>query len=263
MNGYCLELSKVRVSRRNRLILDIDDLRIPRGEAVGIIGPNGSGKTTLLNVCCGLVRPSAGAVRLNGLDLSSLSAWAKSNLRKDIGYIPQSAEYNAHLPFTVREIAAMGRTSAKPLFRRLNRTDYRQTDQWIDRLGLADRRNQTFRSLSGGEQQKTLLARAMIQDPSMLLLDEPGANLDFTWKFELRNLIDELFRATGITVLTVSHEIDLLPRSCRRVVLMRGGRIAADGPPGQVLTADTLQNVYEYPLKIVNTEGHGYSVVCD
>jgi len=142
--GECLSLSDVEVRWSGRTILAVEDIQIRQGEFVGIIGTNGAGKTTLLKVCCGLIRPTRGTVKLDGRDLAELSAWRKANLRKHIGYIPQAAEYNAELPFTLRELVAMGRTSVKALLSRLNKKDYEIVDNWIERLGLSERRSQTF-----------------------------------------------------------------------------------------------------------------------
>jgi len=239
-----LTLSDIRVRSPGRTILQIDRLEIPRGDFVGVIGTNGAGKTTLLKVCAGLIRPEGGSVLLGGSDLTRLSAWRKCTLRKRIGYIPQSAEYNAELPFTVREVVAMGRTSVRPLLARLNAQDRAIVDLWIDALGLSSRRDQTFRSLSGGEQQKVLIARAMAQDPRILMLDEPCASLDFHWKHQISEIVERLHRETGLTVLMVSHDMSVLPSTCRRVVLMADGRLLGDGDPDAILTPEMLGRAY-------------------
>jgi iron complex transport system ATP-binding protein len=263
MKGSCLNLSGTQVKRSGRTILDIDNLRIRSGEFIGIIGANGAGKTTLLKVCCGLIKPSRGTIEFDNTDLATLSSWSKSNLRKRIGYIPQATEYNSELPFTLREVVAMGRTSVKPLFSRLNRDDYEHIDYWIDKLGLTSRRNQTFRSLSGGEQQKALLARAMSQTPAILMLDEPCSNLDFNWKYQITDIIDELYRsATGghITVLMVSHETGLLPAGCDRIVLLNEARILADDVPEKVLKSDAIEKAYQCQIETVEIDGRKYTI---
>jgi len=260
MTGGSLSLSNVRVRRGGRTILEIDDLEIPAGAFVGVIGTNGAGKTTLLKTCAGLIKPTQGAVRIDEVDLVKLGPWARCKLRKRIGYIPQSAEYNADLPFTVREVVAMGRTSLKPLLVRLDRQDYAVVDRWIEALGLADRRDQTFRSLSGGEQQKVLIARAMAQEPEILMLDEPCANLDFNWKYQISEIVERLYRQTHVTVLMVSHETGVLPPACSRIVLFREGRIVADGEPDAVLSPEVLQRAYDGAFRIVAAEGRRYTV---
>ena len=230
-----LILSNIRVKRAGRIILNIEKLQINAGDFIAIIGANGAGKTTLLRLCCGLIKPSSGTIKLDGKDFVRLSLWSKSNLRKHIGYIPQQAEYNPDLPFTLREIVAMGRASTKPLLQKLENRDYEIVDEWIERIGLSSNRNQTFRSLSGGEQQKALIARAMAQNPQVLMIDEPCSNLDFNWKYQITEIIEQLYRMTNVTVLMVSHDTSLLPDCCHRALLLNKGNLMADGDTDEVL----------------------------
>lgn len=260
MAGSCLYLSDIEIKRSGRSILKIDNLRISAGQFIGVIGTNGAGKTTLLKLCCGLIKPSRGMVKLDDIDLARLGNWAKSNLRKRIGYIPQTTEYNAELPFTLREVVAMGRTSVKPLIARLNGEDYEYIDYWIDMLGLADRRNQTFRSLSGGEQQKVLIARAMTQKPAILMLDEPCSNLDFKWKYQITNIIDELYQQTNMTVLMISHETNLLPSSTNRVVLLHEGKVLIDGSSEDVLKSEAIEKAYGCRVETLDIDGRKYTI---
>jgi len=255
-----LYLSNVEVCRGGRSILSVLNLQIRRGEFVGVIGTNGAGKTTLLNVCCGLIRPNSGMVRLCDRELTKLNTWQKTNLRRDIGYMPQGTEYNADLQFTLREVVAMGRTGARGLLHRLNKADYAIIDEWIERLGLAGRQRQAFPSLSGGEQKKTLIARAMVQDPQMLLLDEPCTNLDFNWKYQLTEIIEQLYREKRMTMLMVSHETDLLPPSCSRTVLLHEGRILADGQTREVLRSEAFARAYQCEIDVVEAAGRMYAV---
>lgn len=260
MAGICSTLSNIKVKRCGRTILNITNLQIPSGQFVGIIGTNGAGKTTLLKVCCGLIRPNEGTVKFDDTDLGTLSAWSKSNLRKRIGYIPQATEYNAELPFTLREVVGMGRVSVKPLLSRLTKEDYRHIDYWIDRLGLTGRRSQTFRSLSGGEQQKVLIARAMSQEPAVLMLDEPCSNLDFNWRHQITSIIEELHQQTHITILMVSHETNLLPPSCGRIVLLHEGAVLADGAAEEVFASDALEKAYQCRIETVDIGGRKYTI---
>jgi iron complex transport system ATP-binding protein len=250
-----LTLSNVCIRSPGRTILQIDRLHIPAGDFVGVVGTNGAGKTTLLKVCAGLIRPDSGVVMLDGTDLTRLSGWRKCVLRKHIGYIPQSAEYNAELPFTVREVVAMGRTSLRPLLTRLNAQDHEIVGRWIDVLGLCAHRSQTFRSLSGGEQQKVLIARAMVQDPRILMLDEPCANLDLHWKYEISEIVERLHRETQMTVLMVSHDTSVLPVMCRRIVLLADGRLLGDGDADAILTPEMLCRAYHGDLVVAMVGG--------
>lgn len=256
--GASIKLSDIVVKRSGRRILDIDWLEIAGGQFINLIGTNGAGKTTLLNVCCGLTSPDNGIVTFDGIALNTLGGWAKSSLRKRIGYIPQRADYNTELPFTVREVAVMGRTARKPLGVPLNRTDYAVTEHWLETLGIADRCKQTFRSLSGGEQQKVLIARAMAQEPELLILDEPVASLDLNWKFQIINLITQLHQTLKLTVILVSHEIQSLPLAADRTILLHRGQIVVDGPTPQTLTASALAEVYQCRVKLVETDNQPY-----
>ena len=258
MTGASIALSDVVIKRSRRRILDIDRLEIAAGQFVNLIGTNGAGKTTLLNVCCGLLRPDAGRVTFDGVGLETLGPWGKSRLRKRIGYIPQRADYNAELPFTVREVAVMGRAARKPLGVPLGRTDYELTDQWLETLGIGQRRGQTFRSWSGGEQQKVLIARAMVQEPRLLILDEPAANLDLNWKYQIIELVRRLHRQLNLTVILVAHDIQSLPLDAGRTILLHDGRIAADGPTRDILTAPALAEVYQTRVSIVETDAQRY-----
>ncbi|MFA6424602.1 MAG: ABC transporter ATP-binding protein [Phycisphaerae bacterium] len=249
------ELSDVNVIRSGKTILDIKHLLIQSGQFINIIGTNGAGKTTLLKILCGLLSPSRGTIIFNQTPLNTLSSWQKSNLRKRIGYIPQATEYNSELPFTAREIVAMGRTSVKPLMSRLNPSDYELVDLWIEKLGLNDQSNQTFRSLSGGEQQKVLIARAMVQEPLLLMLDEPTSGLDFSWKLKISSMVQEIQRQLHLTVLMVSHEVTSIRVNAERTILLHKGSVIADGNSEQVLTSKVIQQIYECKINIFEAEG--------
>lgn len=260
MTGGSLRLSGVRIRRERRLVLQIDHLDIPPGAFVGIIGANGAGKTTLLRVCAGLIRPDSGTVLFDDDDLTRLNGWRRCARRTHIGYIPQSAEYNAELPFTVREVVAMGRTGVRPLLAPLGRADYAIVDHWLEVLGLADRRSQTFRTLSGGEQQKALIARAMAQEPRVLMFDEPCASLDFNWKYQISEITERLYRQTRMTVLMVSHDTSVLPEACRRVILLAQGRLLADGELQDALAPDMLRRAYGGELEAVMIGGRRHII---
>jgi zinc transport system ATP-binding protein len=215
-----VELTGVSIKRGFHVILQIERLTIARGQFVSVIGPNGAGKSTFLKLCGRLIRPSRGRICLNS---------------ERIGYIPQQGEYNTQLPFTVRDIVAMGRNALKSPGRRLDRHDYEHVDDWLGQVGLYERRTQSFRSLSGGQQQKALIARAMVGEPDFVLLDEPAANLDAEWKRQFRQTLDDVYERCRMTVLLVSHDIDLLPESCQRVLSFCQGRIVSDTLPEGIM----------------------------
>jgi ABC-type cobalamin/Fe3+-siderophores transport system ATPase subunit len=239
-----LHLSTVQVKRAGHIILNCPDWKVFPGEFVGILGANGAGKTTLLKCLCGLIRPNRGNVQFQDFRVNSWRSRRHRNALHGIGYIPQSAEYNADLPFTVREVVEMGRITSS--IGQNNLKDGDIVNDWLNRLGLADRADQTFRSLSGGQQQKTIIARAMAAEPKLLLLDEPGANLDMYWKEQLTETLQNLYCETKITIIMVSHDISLLPPCCMRASLLQQGRILADDMRNSVIHSPALRRAYGF-----------------
>ncbi|AQT69752.1 putative ABC transporter ATP-binding protein YlmA [Anaerohalosphaera lusitana] len=255
----CLTLKDISVTAGPKPILQIDSLHLHEREFTGVIGANGAGKSTLLKLCCGLVLPHQGSVKLCGREIASTPAWKRPRALKHIGYVPQSTEYNPDLPFTALEVVLMGITGTKPLTAPLTKNDREIARRWLDELGLDEYRNRTFRSLSGGEQQKTMIAAAMASDPKLLLLDEPGASLDFGWKEQLVAILEKLNDISHAATIFVSHEANLLPACCKRLVLLRSGRIAADGSTIDVLNSDHFRAVYGRNIKVTNLAGRWHA----
>jgi iron complex transport system ATP-binding protein len=141
------------------------------------------------------------------------------------------------------------------LFRSLSTDDWQAVDEWIDRLGLAALSHRVFSEISGGEQRKTILARAMAQQPELLLLDEPTANLDLGWRERIVEAIQTLHRETGISVVLVCHELEVIPPACRRVTLLDRGRMLASGSPESVFTAERVAALYGTGLRVMHEGG--------
>jgi iron complex transport system ATP-binding protein len=260
MNEVCLDISGVEVVRSGRKILNISSLAIKNGEFVSIIGANGAGKTTLLKTICGLITPSKGRIKIADTDINRLNPWLRSNFRRQIGYIPQSAAYNSTLPFTTREIVLMGMASVKRLFSQYTKKDIHLADKWLNEVGLLRQSGQIFSSLSGGEQQKALIARALSHSPSILLLDEPTSNLDFSWKSKIIALLRVLHKRHCLTVLLVSHEINSLPLDAARTILLNEGEIIADNQTETVLTSVDIQRAYQCRIEILESGGRRFAV---
>jgi iron complex transport system ATP-binding protein len=172
-----------------------------------------------------------------------------------LGYVPQLLAARCELPLTVREVVAIGRTARAGLFRSLAPADWRVVDHWLDRVGLAPLADRVFSRLSGGEQRKTMIARAMAQEPELLLLDEPTANLDLGWRERIVETIQQLHAQTGITVLLVCHEHEVLPPACRRVILLERGCLAAAGSPEEVFTTERIRQLYGSNLTVIHHAG--------
>ncbi len=253
--SQAIGVEQLMIRRGGKTLLHIGHWAVEQGHAIALIGANGAGKTTLLKTCCGLIKPQTGHVVIEQTDWTKLSPWQRSIKRRCLGYVPQRAEFTAELPLTVTEVVTMGRVAVKGLGRRLQRLDRDWVRYWIDHLGLSAQANQTFRSLSGGEQQKVLMARAMVQQPRILMLDEPCSNLDIGWKSRITDLIETLHKETQITLVMVCHEMSLIPACCHEVLLLDQGRAVAQGPLEEVLRSPAMERIYGCRLEGVTIQG--------
>jgi iron complex transport system ATP-binding protein len=224
---------------RRREVLGGVDLSVAPGELVALLGTNGSGKTTLLRLLAGTVRADAGSVTLFGRQASE---WPRMELARRVAVLPQSLE----LPggFRVGELVAMGRLPhARSWFGSTTEDDtaVERALRDAEALELAGRYAE---ELSGGERQRVLVAMALAQEPSLLLLDEPTLHLDVAHQVSLLETISRLRHQRGIAVVAVLHDLALAAAAAPRVALLDDGRVAADGPPDAVLTADLVRRVF-------------------
>jgi len=255
VNPEAIYLRDLSVRAGRRMILSVGELAIGYGELVGLLGPNGAGKSTLLRCLLGMQGHVGGGVCVLGLDVGRLGPGRLAALRWRIGYVPQLLPVAGEMPLTVREVAAIGRTGIAGLLRPLRREDWRIVDEWIERLGLGELSGRGFSEISGGEQRKTLIARAMVAQPQVLLLDEPTANLDLGWRERIVEIVDELYRSLKLTVLLVCHELEVLPVGCGRIVLLDEGRVIADGRPREVLSGGRVASLYGGQLHVIHNAG--------
>jgi len=255
MSGPIVEIRALDVRLGGRDILRVDHLAIRSSEVVVILGPNGAGKSTLVKCLLGFVRPISGEIRVLGQSLTPRAGVSVSLLRRRIGYVPQVLAAHSETPLTVREVVAIGRTGIAGLFRRLTRQDWDIIDTWLERLGLAGLSRCAYAGLSGGEQRKTLIAKAMVQEPEILLLDEPTANLDLFWREQIVESLQRLYDETGLTIVLVCHELEVIPPCSRRLLVLRAGEIIADGRPEKVLTSQLVEALYGSRLRLVEAGG--------
>ncbi len=215
------------------------DLTLPRGDLLALVGTNGSGKTTLLRLLTGLLKADAGEVRFAGRPLSD---WRQIDLARRVAVLPQ--QLDLPVGFRVAELVEMGRA---PHARRLfasTEADERAVVRALadaDALDLADR---FAEELSGGERQRVLVAMALAQEPDLLLLDEPTLHLDLAHQVALLAAIQRLRDQRGLTVLAVLHDLNLAAAFAPRVAVLDGGRVVADGSPGEVLSPDLVRRVF-------------------
>lgn len=203
---------------------------------VGVIGPNGSGKSTLLKCIYRVLKPSEGAVFVDG---QPLSEYRVRDSAKKIAVLAQHNFYN--FEFTVQDVVLMGRAPHKRALERDSAADFKIVHEAMERVGVAPLRDRLFSTLSGGEQQRVLLARALAQQTPCLILDEPTNHLDIKYQLELLDLVRSLDR----TVIAAIHDLNIAAMYCDTIFVMQSGRIVAAGAPRDVLTRSLIRSVYE------------------
>jgi iron complex transport system ATP-binding protein len=222
-----------------KAVLHNVDLALHSGELVGLIGPNGAGKTTLLRALARLLRPQSGRVLLDGRDIWYLSP---RQVAQHIGRVPQSA--NAAWPYSVEHVVRMGRYPHRGWLSPFNGRDASAMDKALTLLDLQSMRHRLLNTLSGGEQQRVLIARALVQEPTTLLLDEPIANLDINHQHQVLALTQSLVKEYHLAALLAIHDLGLAARYCDRLVLLNQGRVWATGSAADVLQSDNLRTVF-------------------
>jgi zinc/manganese transport system ATP-binding protein len=220
------------------VIKDIS-LEIRKGEFISIIGPNGSGKTTLLETINGLLPYTSGNGEVFGQNILK----AKTSIRKRIGYVIQNFELDPQAPFLCKDIVMSGRTGMIGLFRFPTREDWDIVWESMGFVGMIDFANRPIGKLSGGEFQKILLARALAQQPDLLLLDEPFSNLDLTARRHIEILLNRIHEKKQTTILMVSHDLSFIPKHCHRVIVLHKGSIKMDDEKDRVLQDNIIDDV--------------------
>ena len=245
-----LQLSKVSFHYGpGRFHLDGISLEARGGELVGLLGPNGSGKSTLIKLITRLLRPQAGRVLLAGRDAGEFS---QRQFARRVAYVPQ--ETQAAFAFTAMEAVLMGRNPYLGTMGFQSEADYAKAAEALRRVDAARFADVLLDELSGGERQRIILARALAQEAELLVLDEPASFLDVRHQYDLYRLLRSLAHDEGRTCIASSHDINVAAAYCDRLVLLAGGRVVADGPPQEVLTADRLLEVYEVEVEIVHRD---------
>ncbi|MDX9786635.1 MAG: ABC transporter ATP-binding protein [Desulfobacterales bacterium] len=226
------------------ILKDISFQVLP-GEFFIIIGPNGSGKTTLLKTLAGIDLPQGG--RVNVFD-RALERYSRKDLAKTLSFVPQNMPLD--FPFTVAQTVLMGRYPHLGVLGFEGEADIQIAQRAIEFTGVTHLSGRKVDQLSGGERQCVFIARALCQEPRLLLLDEPTASLDLAHQVRVMDLMARLKRETGMTVVMVSHDVNLAAMYADRLLLLKSGQIAALGAPRQVMTFETLESVYGCPLLV-------------
>jgi zinc transport system ATP-binding protein len=226
------------------ITLDVNNL-----DLIALIGPNGAGKSTLLKVILGLIKPTSGSIKLFG------SEDLTQNL-KYVGYVPQSAQArDPNLPFTVFETVMLGRTPQAGLLHRVDTNDKRKVEETLKLYGILDLKDRRIGQLSGGQAQRVFLAKAMVVEPKLLLLDEPTSGVDTTSKAEFYSTLERLNKEKGITVILSSHDVGVITKIANRVLCINRAQFFC-GENADFRASAELHKVYGHPVEIMDHDDH-------
>jgi ABC-type Mn2+/Zn2+ transport system ATPase subunit len=243
-----IQIENAIVSYREDVVLRGVSLQVYSGEFVGIIGPNGAGKTTLLTIVNGLGKLVSGRVQVLGKQVVN---GGRHELRKLVGYVAQVENIDPRMPMSVRELVMIGRYGLLGLFHRPDKHDWAIVDETLEMVNMTHLSNRPIGHLSGGEQQRVAIARCLAQEPKIFLLDEPTASLDWKAQTDILELVKRIHSERNLTTLFVTHDLDALPHTCDRVLLMKDGLIIDDGTPDKLISAVSLSRLYDLPLATV------------
>jgi len=235
----------IRLFIGKKEILKGIDLELHPKEFLGIIGPNGSGKSTFLKCIYRVMKPTEGNIRFDGRNLDELS-YRESALKMAV-----VAQHNSYsFDFTVLDVVLMGRSPHKKLLQRDTEEDYGLARRALKIVGLKGFEKRNFSTLSGGEQQRVILARALTQQSECLVMDEPTNHLDIRYQLQIMDIVKSL----GLTVISVIHDLNIAAMYCDRIVAIQDGRLVAGGTPHEVLTPETIEKIYHVKSRVFARE---------
>lgn len=241
---YDLQVNNLKFGYRKDLVIKDVSFNVKKGDFISIIGPNGSGKSTLLKTLNNLYKPDKGKIILEGKEIKTFK---KRDLAKKIALVPQDT--NIDYDFTVEDIVMMGRHPYKGRFEKENNEDYKIVKEALEMTNTFKLRERPITEISGGERQRVIIAKALAQNPSIILLDEPTSNLDINHQIEILNLLKQLNEERKTTVILVIHDINLAARYSKDIILLNDGKILGKGTPEEVITPKNIEESYN--MKVV------------
>jgi iron complex transport system ATP-binding protein len=251
-----LEIRSLSVAYGREMVLREVSLSVPPGTVTALIGPNGAGKSTLIRAISGVVPKASGEVRLNGIDLTAQTPSQRARL---LAVVPQSRQLGG--AFTVEQAVMMGRTAYMNWLGQPGEEDQAKVHLAMENTNTVYLAHRRIATLSGGEQQRVLLARALAQDTPVLLLDEPTTHLDIQHKISLLSLVGRLAHQNGLTVLVALHDLNQVSLYADRVALLVEGRLQTVGKPEEVLTAERLSDAYQTSVQVISPPEHDVLIV--
>ena len=249
-----IKTENIKISLDNYDILKGINIEVDNKEIVGIIGPNGSGKSTFLKCIYRVLKPNEGVIKLNDIDINKVHLKESS---KSLAVLSQHNNYN--FDFTVKEAVLMGRSPHKRFLERDNKEDYDIVYDALNKVDMINFKERNFNSLSGGEQQRVILARALAQEPKCLILDEPTNHLDIKYQLQLMRIVKNL----NIEVIAAIHDLNIAAMYCDKIYVLKDGEVVKYGKTTEVLTKELIKDVYEVDAEVNIRDGRVFiSYIC-
>ena len=248
-----LRVNKIEFAYDSTPVLENISMELDRSEILGIVGPNGTGKSTLIRCIDRILKPQQGTILLDENDITTMN---RMEIARKMGYVPQST--TRVFPASVIDTVLMGRRPH--LGWKSSEGDLDKVLEILELLGIVEFAMRDFNEISGGQQQKVLIARALAQEADVLLLDEPTSNLDIRHQLEVMKIMTDIVRKNGISAVMAIHDLNLASRYTDRILMMNGGRIFAAGDPGSVLTVENIKRVYGVEVLVKSDEERPYII---
>ena len=243
--NYVIKADKINFSYSNEIVIRNINLLIPKSELTLIIGANGVGKSTLLKILCGILNPDTGNVLFNDIEIKKIQ---RRDIAMKIAYVSQEPVFS--FPFTVKEVVLLGRSPYIGRFEFERDSDFQIAEKAMDIVGISHLKDRLINKISGGERQIVSLARAIAQEPEVMILDEPGTFLDLKHKSQIYRTIKELIDEMGMSIIIATHDISSLLIKIGSTVLLKDGEIFASGKSSDVINESNLSEIYETDVRI-------------
>ena len=241
-----INIKDLTIKKGNKIVLDNINMSVEKGEFVAIVGPNGAGKTTLIKAILGLEKPFSGEIKINGYKPDDII----SNKTLKISYLPQKAIVNWDMPLKVIDVVLIEHLRFFGLFRRYPKEKLKKAEYWLKVFGIEDRMNSYIKDLSGGQQQRVSLARCMVKEPDLLILDEPNTAVDAVYNFKMYETLRRLTDEKNLTIIMVSHDIGAVTTYVDKIMCLNV-RLYCHGSPSSIDYSEMIKNVYGEGVEIL------------